>query len=82
MLWREPFNHTLEEIADLTDEQMASLCRQDVSKGLPSEYGGCDVPHPLLTREVYFGTWRACGKTDAWIEAEWRAEYPEASNGD
>ncbi len=77
MLWREPFNHTLEEIADLTDEQIDFLCRKDPTAPVKQDDEGGEVSggYPRLTKEVYVATWKACGRTEEWIEAEWLKEY-------
>ena len=81
MLWREPFNHTLEEIGNLTSDQLVSLTRKDPGQTVKENDDGSVVTggYPRLTFEQYAATWKSCGKTDAWIEAEWQQEYGQGA---
>jgi hypothetical protein len=77
MLWREPFNHDLEEISNLTLEQLVSLARKEISQNVQENDDGSSVAgsYQKLTKEQYAHIWKMTGKTDDWIDAEWRKEY-------
>lgn len=72
ILTREPWNLSIEAIADLTDYQIAAvlLAPDPLRSSSGREDGG------LSYREWYFAAWRRRGLSEAEIQARWERDYP------
>lgn len=72
---REPFHLTIEQIADLTDYQLARIyLRRD-----PRDSPAHDASKQMSYREVYERTWSRRGLTPEQIEEKWRRDFPDES---
>lgn len=72
-LVREPFNMSFEQIADLTDYQIAEILwkhpADEATRSLPPEKNGYMTQEELLRR-----VWQRRGLSESEIEEKWRAK--------
>lgn len=91
-LTRDPWFLSIEQIADLTDEQISEVYLRRLPEDEVSNRPGAGAgPRPKgkvyrdgepkpwtpLTKAQFAKVWRACGKTDAWINELWAKDYPD-----
>lgn len=71
---KEPFNLTMDQIADLTDYQLLQIYfRPDPNAPAPPASDGGDVEDP---RSIFEKVWARRGLTPEEIAAKWAAEHP------
>lgn len=75
MLCRYPFCMSLEEVGELTDEQLDKLFndKPPFARPKPGD-GGSSQPKSATYVEVFWSVWRQRGLSDAEIAAKWRQE--------